>query len=48
VRDFGARELAVMVAMMAALVGLGIHPQPVLDLSGPVVEGLRAATGALP
>ena len=43
-RDFGARELSVMVALMAALVGLGIHPQPVLDLSAPVVEALGAGT----
>jgi NADH-quinone oxidoreductase subunit M len=46
--DFGARELAVMVALMAALIGLGIYPQPVLDLSGPVVDSLRAVTGVLP
>jgi NADH-quinone oxidoreductase subunit M len=47
-RDFGARELAVMVVMMAALVGLGVYPQPLLDLSGPVVDGLRNATEVLP
>ncbi|HEX7035849.1 MAG TPA: NADH-quinone oxidoreductase subunit M [Pseudomonadales bacterium] len=47
-RDFGAREMTVMVGLMLALVGLGIYPQPVLDLSAPVVEGLRAVTGVGP
>ncbi len=45
-RDFGARELAVMILLMAALITLGVYPQPLLDVSGPVVDGLRALTGA--
>jgi NADH-quinone oxidoreductase subunit M len=45
-RDFGAREMLVMGLLMAALVGLGVYPQPLLDLSGPVLDGLRAATAA--
>jgi len=45
--DFGFREMSVMVLMMIALVWLGIYPQPVLDMSGPVVEALRAM-GATP
>jgi NADH-quinone oxidoreductase subunit M len=38
IADFGARELTVMVLLMAALVGLGVYPQPMLDLTGPVIE----------
>jgi NADH-quinone oxidoreductase subunit M len=45
-RDFGAREMLVMGLLMAALVGLGVYPQPLLDLSGPVLDGLQAATAA--
>lgn len=45
-RDFGPRELAVMGLLMVALIGLGVYPQPLLDLSAPVVDGLRAATEA--
>lgn len=48
IRDYGSREMAVSVVMMAALICLGVYPQPVLDLSGPVVDALRAATGAAP
>ncbi|MEQ8859778.1 MAG: NADH-quinone oxidoreductase subunit M [Pseudomonadales bacterium] len=46
--DFGPRELTVMGLLMVALVGLGVYPQPLLDLSGPVVSGLRAVSGAGP
>ena len=45
--DFGFREMSVMALMMLGLVWLGIYPQPVLDISGPVVEGLRVM-GAMP
>lgn len=38
--DFNAREMATMAAMMAALLWLGLYPQPVLDIAGPVVEHL--------
>jgi NADH-quinone oxidoreductase subunit M len=40
--DFGLREMSVMVPLIVGLVWLGIYPQPVLDLSDPVVEALRA------
>jgi NADH-quinone oxidoreductase subunit M len=40
--DFGGREMATMFAMMATLLWLGIHPQPVLDLVEPVIDGLQA------
>lgn len=43
--DFDRREMAAMVAMMIALVWLGIYPQPVFDLTQPVLEGLQALVG---
>jgi len=50
--DFGRRELLTMVAMMAALLWLGLYPQPVLDLAQPVIDGLlprlAGAGGAAP
>jgi NADH-quinone oxidoreductase subunit M len=39
--DFGVREMTVMVLMAAALIWLGVYPQPVLDLSQPVIDGLN-------
>ena len=39
--DFGSREMFAMAAMMIALVGLGVYPQPVLDLAQPVLDGLH-------
>ena len=36
--DFGARELSVMVLMMAGLVWIGIYPQQVLDVSEPALQ----------
>lgn len=48
VRDFGGREMAVMAALMAALIWLGLHPQPVLDLSAPVLHGLGVGLEAPP
>jgi NADH-quinone oxidoreductase subunit M len=44
--DFGAREMSVMIVMMVALIWLGCYPQPVLDLSAPVVEQVRALVEA--
>nr|MCS5594116.1 NADH-quinone oxidoreductase subunit M [Porticoccaceae bacterium] len=38
--DFGTREMLTMAVMMIALIGLGLYPQPVLDIALPVVEGL--------
>ena len=34
-RDFGVREMVVMLLMMAGLVWLGIYPQPMLDMATP-------------
>ena len=39
--DFNGREMTAMLAMMAALLWLGIYPQPVLDLAQPVLDGLH-------
>ena len=39
--DFGGREMFTMAAMMVALIWLGIYPQPVLDLTQPVVDSLQ-------
>lgn len=41
IADLGVADLAVLLPVMAALVWLGVYAQPVLDLSGPVVNGLR-------
>jgi NADH-quinone oxidoreductase subunit M len=38
--DFGSREMAAMVAMMVALLWLGLNPQPVFDLAQPVLDSL--------
>jgi NADH-quinone oxidoreductase subunit M len=38
--DFGAREMVVMLALMAALVWLGVYPQPLLDLAHETVVTL--------
>ncbi len=43
--DFGVREMTTMVAMMIALVWLGIYPQPILDLAQPVLDSLQNALG---
>lgn len=40
--DFGWREMSMMVPLIVGLIWLGIYPQPVLDLSDPVIEALRA------
>ena len=42
--DFGARETITMVVMMLALIGLGIYPQPVLDIAQPVLQSLLEVT----
>ena len=43
--DFGGREMLTMVAMVVALVWLGLYPQPVLDLAQPVLDSLDAVVG---
>tara|TARA_B110000444_G_scaffold103848_1_gene98038 strand:+ start:6390 stop:7904 length:1515 start_codon:yes stop_codon:yes gene_type:complete len=38
--DFGTREMLTMTVMIIALIILGIYPQPILDVSRPVIESL--------
>ena len=40
-RDFGPREMSVMILMAVALVWLGVYPQPVLDVAGATISSLR-------
>lgn len=44
ISDFGGREMFTMGVMMVALVGLGIYPQPVLDMAEPVLQSLLSLT----
>ncbi|NJD68432.1 MAG: NADH-quinone oxidoreductase subunit M [Candidatus Methylomirabilota bacterium] len=39
--DFSIREMAVMAAMIAAIVWLGLYPQPVLATARPTLTGLQ-------
>ncbi|MDZ7783045.1 MAG: hypothetical protein U5K56_09000 [Halioglobus sp.] len=39
--DFGTRELGTMVALVLALLWLGLNPQPVLDITAPVLDGFH-------
>ncbi|MGI9324114.1 MAG: complex I subunit 4 family protein [Pseudomonadales bacterium] len=39
-QDFGAREISVMGLLMIGLVVLGVYPQPVFDLTAPLVDTL--------
>ncbi len=41
VPDLSFRELVTLGAMVVALVWLGLHPQPVLDMARPALESLR-------
>jgi NADH-quinone oxidoreductase subunit M len=43
--DYGLRETAVMGVLVAALLLLGLYPQPVLDLVSPTLAALTTATG---
>jgi NADH-quinone oxidoreductase subunit M len=38
--DFGSREMIAMAVMIVLLIGLGVYPQPVLDLAQPVLDSL--------
>jgi NADH-quinone oxidoreductase subunit M len=42
VADFGLRENAMMLALAAAVIWLGVYPQPVLNLAAPVLQNLKA------
>ena len=40
-RDFNGREMLAMTTMIVALIGLGLYPQPVLDLVEPTLYALQ-------
>jgi NADH-quinone oxidoreductase subunit M len=42
--DATTRELAIMAVMIAAIVGLGLYPQPVLDTAQRALDALQAYT----
>ncbi|MFB3894177.1 MAG: NuoM family protein [Phycisphaerae bacterium] len=44
IRDFGPREMAISIAIVAALVWVGIYPGPVLKTSEPTVKAIRQVT----
>lgn len=46
--DFGRREMFTMAAMMIALIGLGLYPQPLLNLTQPVVASLQELISLTP
>jgi NADH-quinone oxidoreductase subunit M len=46
--DFGWREMGAMAVMMLGLLWLGLHPQPILDLTQPLVDSLMALVTADP
>jgi NADH-quinone oxidoreductase subunit M len=45
VRDLDLREMAVAGALVAAIVWLGVYPQPFVDTAAASVEHVRAAAG---
>jgi NADH-quinone oxidoreductase subunit M len=45
--DLGAREMAVAIALVIALVWLGMYPQPFVDAASPVVAPLAAPAAAV-
>jgi NADH-quinone oxidoreductase subunit M len=44
--DYGAMEMATMAVLMSALLALGLYPQPLLDLTQPIVEQIVASNPA--
>jgi NADH-quinone oxidoreductase subunit M len=46
--DATARELAIMAVMIAAIVGLGLYPQPVLDTAQRALDALQVYTTSFP
>jgi NADH-quinone oxidoreductase subunit M len=47
VADFGPRETAMMLALAAAIIWLGIAPQPVLNIAAPALQNLLPPQTAL-
>ena len=46
VRDLDRRELAVVAPLIALIIGLGVYPQPLLDLIEPAVSATMSDVGA--
>jgi NADH-quinone oxidoreductase subunit M len=46
IRDLGLREMTIATALVAALVWLGIYPQPIVDTAAPVVTSLTMPASA--
>jgi NADH-quinone oxidoreductase subunit M len=40
IADFGWRENAMMLALAAAIIWLGVYPQPVLDVAAPSISAM--------
>jgi NADH-quinone oxidoreductase subunit M len=48
VRDLSARELVVVTPLIALVIGLGVYPQPLIDLVRPAVQATMSDVGADP
>jgi len=46
--DLGPREMAMAIALVVAIVWLGLYPQPVVDTAAPVITRLTTASRAAP
>jgi NADH-quinone oxidoreductase subunit M len=46
VSDLSRRELAVVAPLVALIIGLGVYPQPLLDLIEPAVSATLSDVGA--
>lgn len=45
IKDLSARETAVMAAMIAAILWIGLYPRPVIDTAGQGIENVRRYAG---
>jgi NADH-quinone oxidoreductase subunit M len=46
IRDLGLREMTMATVLVAALVWLGMYPQPIVDIAAPVVTSLTRPPSA--
>ncbi len=47
-KDFDGREIFTMVTLMLALIWLGLYPQPLFDLTQPVIDSLQGLVNLNP
>ena len=47
-RDLSRRELAVVAPLVALVIGLGVYPQPLIDLITPAVQATMSDIGSDP